>query len=195
MLSGARTAAEARHERIDAPQGAVEAIDRGARAAHGGGDRRGQAHRAGRYWACVTAQRHARTGCMFTLIALALAASLAGGAPAAEGPPPATVTAAGETRTMAIGSYCWTTADSAICVDRAAPARGPRMALDPGRRVTFRFGFDPAEVTLDTGPRLVALPARRTVRWRVRGEVRRLSLFVRPEGGGDVSYAARASRG
>lgn len=93
---------------------------------------------------------------------------------------------------MAIGSYCWTSGGSATCADMARPPRGPRMALEPGRRVTFRFGFDPREVTLSTGRRSVTLPARRTVSWRIRGEVRRLSLFVRPEGGGDVSYAARA---
>ena len=132
---------------------------------------------------------------MFTLIALALATSFAGGAPASDGPPPATVTAAGETRAMAIGSYCWASRGSTICVDKAAPPDGPRMALEPGRRVTFRFGFDPAEVTLFDGRRSVALPAGRTVRWRVRGPVRRVSLFVRPEGGGDVSYAVRAARG
>ena len=136
---------------------------------------------------------------MFTLIALALATSVAAGAPAAapapEGPPPATVTAGGESRTMATGSYCWTSDGSAICVDRATRPGGPRMVLEPGRRVTFRLRFDPREVTLSTGRRTVALAARRTVSWRARGDVRRLDLFVRRQGGGDVSYAARAARG
>jgi hypothetical protein len=131
---------------------------------------------------------------MISLLALALA-SVAVTSGSSLSPPPAHVTAAGETRRMATGSYCWFSGGRGRCVDKIDDRRGPRMTVVEGRRITFRLGFDPQEVTLYTTRRGgITLPARRTTRWKVTGPVRHLSLFVQPEGGGDVSYLARVAR-
>jgi hypothetical protein len=97
---------------------------------------------------------------------------------------------------MAFSSYCWGEDERLLCADAAPPqARRdvPRVILRRGERITFHLGFRPLSVGLyrSDRARAITLPARRTVRWRVKGRPDHLLLFARRPGGGDASYVVK----
>jgi hypothetical protein len=132
--------------------------------------------------------------------ALAAAACLAAGSPAAArpsapaptrgslSPPAAWVGTAGGDRWLAFSTSCW----SAGCIDYIDPEMRrdlPRIALRRGEVVVFHLGFRPRSLSLRVGRRPHSLPASASPSWRVRGGgVAVLQAFARR---GDAAYVAR----
>jgi hypothetical protein len=106
------------------------------------------------------------------------------------------VTTSAGTHRLTLGSYCWThTTDSGSvgrCADSGNPASTPGLATvraRPGEVIVIRLGFSPGRpVTASIGSRRYRLPARATVRLRVRAGG--LLAIDATRGPNDASYYA-----
>jgi hypothetical protein len=112
------------------------------------------------------------------------------GAPAT--PPPAWANVARTSLWLAYGSYCWSEAGKAACVDMIPPARRadvPRMQARRGQTIVVHLRFRASSITVTSGGQRMARGAGNTISWRA-GRAGLVLVDVKARGD-SASYVVR----